>query len=108
MVVADNLAEATALAGPGLIDLAIVELPPAAPSPAAWIHGLVAPGMKILVIAAQADAESLRAADVLGANGVVERRAPLTTVLNRIRELVRPHPVIYDAGPPWPLPPGSR
>jgi DNA-binding response OmpR family regulator len=107
VVKADDLDRATALAGERPIDLAIVELPQAGPSPAAWITGLipVSPGMKILVIASHADTDSLRAADSLGANGFVERSATPSAVLQRIRELVRRHPMVYDAGPPWPLPP---
>jgi uncharacterized protein (TIGR03437 family) len=107
VVNAEDLAGAAALAGERPIDLAIVELPQAGASPAAWITGLatVAPGMKILVIASHADTESLRAADSLGANGFVERSAPPSAVLQRIRELVRRRPMVYDAGPPWPLPP---
>ena len=60
---------------------------------------------KILVIGSEADTDSLRAADSLGANGFMERREPTAVVLKRIRQLVKRIPMVYDAGPPWPLPP---
>lgn len=116
VVEAKDLTQAAALARERPLDLAILELlpggalPQASASPAAWITGLapLSPGMKILVIASQADTESLRVADSLGANGFVERRASPSVVLKRIRQLVTPHPMVYDAGPPWPLPPESH
>jgi hypothetical protein len=110
VVKADDFTAAKALAGERPIDLAIVELPKGSASPGAWIIGFasLAPGMKILAIAPQSDTDSLRAADSLGANGVVEVRDPSATVLKRIRQLVERHPTSYDAGPPWPLPAVSR
>jgi uncharacterized protein (TIGR03437 family) len=105
VVKAEDLTVAMALASERPIDLAIVELPKTGASPAAWITSLtpVSPGMKILVMASQADTDSLRAADSLGANGFAERREPSAVVLKRIRHLLQRHPTIYDAGPPWPL-----
>jgi uncharacterized protein (TIGR03437 family) len=108
-VQADSLGPASALASQAPIDLAIVDMPKTGDSPASWITSLPpnAPGMKVLVIAAETNADSLRKADLLGANGFVERGAPASTVLERIGELVRKRPVAYDAGPPWPVPEGA-
>ncbi|MEO5925698.1 MAG: hypothetical protein ABIR70_17895 [Bryobacteraceae bacterium] len=110
VVSANALSEATALAELGPIDLAIVELPQTGPSKATWVSELrpIAQGMKVLAIGSQADVDSLRTADSLGANGFVERRTPLSSVLQRIKNLVKRQAVIYDAGPPWPLAQPSR
>lgn len=102
VVSAATLPEATALAARGPIDLAILE------SSAEWITNLESPGMKLLVLGTQADPESLRHADRLGAAAFVEKRAGSAAVLARVRELVKQRTNLYDAGPAWPFPTAAR
>ena len=78
-------------------DLAIIGLSLPERQRTALLRDLQAlrPRMKIAVIAPLAGAESLRAADLMGAQAVFTRPLASAVVLGRVKELLRPHPVPY-------------
>jgi uncharacterized protein (TIGR03437 family) len=98
---AHNREEAVSLAHSHLLDMALVSMALPEEERAEAVHRLQAafPLIKIVATTVTAGPNALRAADLLGAQAIVERPWTAGTVLPRLRELLRLHPTPYLAAP---------
>jgi len=60
--------------------------------------------LKIAALVLDLSAESLRAADVIGAQTVIAKPLRAADVTARVKELIRRRGVVYEAGKSWPFP----
>ncbi|MGA3240293.1 MAG: response regulator [Bryobacteraceae bacterium] len=98
---ARNGREAVAVAKDHLLDMAVVSMAISEEERAQTVQSLQAayPLIKIVATTPIANAKTLRAADLMGAQSLLERPFTASMVLPRLRELLRLHPMPYVATP---------
>jgi uncharacterized protein (TIGR03437 family) len=98
---ARNGEEAVAVAKDHLLDMAVVSMATPEEERAQTVQSLQAayPLIKIVATTTIASAKTLRAADLMGAQSLLERPFTAGMVLPRLRELLRLHPMPYVATP---------
>ncbi len=98
VITARNDREAAAHASEHAIDLVISSVS-SSPGRLETIHTIQAgsPPFKLITTAAALGPDTLRAADLLGAQAIFTKPMSAKAVVRRVRELLRPRPVPYDA-----------
>jgi uncharacterized protein (TIGR03437 family) len=92
------------------VDLVVMGLRGTAVEHRSWVNAMreARPRLRVLAAVDAVEADTLRDADLTGAQAVVVRPFSSKVLISRVRDLLRRHPPIYEAGDPLPLPGPSR